>query len=122
MIVSVAPNGQQSAGVAAVALPKPSLLRSPKDGARLKKPPKLLWAKNSEAAYYNVQLFRGKVKILSTWLVPASLALKRTWKYQGRRYTLTRGVYRWYVWPGFGARSAVDYGDLLGSRSFEITR
>jgi hypothetical protein len=120
--VSVTPNGQESAGVAAVALPRPSLLRSPKDGARLKKPPKLRWAKNSEAAYYNVQLFRGEVKILSTWPVTASHALKRAWKYQGRRYTLTRGVYRWYVWPGFGPRSAVDYGDLLGSRSFEITR
>ena len=122
LIVSVDSNGRESAGVAAVVLPKTNLLRSPKEGARLKKPPKLLWAKNSEAAYYNVQLLRGKVKILSTWPVAASLALKHTWKYQGRRYTLTRGVYRWYVWPGFGPRSAVDYGDLLGSRSFEITR
>jgi hypothetical protein len=122
LIVSVAPNDEQSAGVAAVALPKSNLLRSPKDGARLKKPPKLLWVKNSEAAYYNVQLFRGTAKILSIWPVKASLTLKRTWKYQGRRYTLTRGVYRWYVWPGFGPRSAVDYGESLGSRSFEITR
>jgi hypothetical protein len=48
--------------------------------------------------------------------------LKRTWKYQGRRYTLSKGVYRWYVWPGFGARSAVDYGELLGSNGFEMTR
>jgi HYR domain len=122
LIVSVAPNDEQSAGVAAVALPKNNLLRSPKDGARLKKPPKLVWLKNSEAAYYNVQLFRGTAKILSIWPVGASLTLKRTWKYQGRRHTLTRGVYRWYVWPGFGSRSAVDYGESLGSRSFEITR
>jgi HYR domain len=122
LIVSVAPNDEQSAGVAAVALPKSNLLRSPKDGARLKKPPKLLWVKNTEAAYYNVQLFRGTAKILSIWPVKTALTLKRTWKYQGRRYTLTRGVYRWYVWPGFGPRSAVDYGESLGSRSFEIMR
>jgi hypothetical protein len=103
-------------------VPRLNLLRAPKDGAKLKKPPKLTWARNAEANYYNVQLFRGQVKILSTWPVGAALKLKRTWKYQGRRYTLTKGVYRWYVWPGFGARSAVDYGELLGSNSFQMTR
>jgi hypothetical protein len=25
------------------------------------------------------------------------LALKRSWKYQGRRYRLSRGAYRWHV-------------------------
>jgi hypothetical protein len=122
LIVSVNSYGDPSSGVAAVVLPKRSLLRSPKDGARLKKPPKLMWTRNAEAAYYNVQLYRGQVKVLSIWPVKPALALKRSWKFQGKRYTLTRGVYRWYVWPGFGARSAVDYGELLGFRSFRITR
>jgi hypothetical protein len=122
LVVSVDQNGDQSAGVAIVAVPKRNLLRSPKDGARLRKAPKLLWTKNSEAAYYNVQLFRGQVKILSIWPVGSSLGLKHTWKYKGHRYTLTRGVYRWYVWPGFGARASVDYGEMLGSSSFQIIR
>jgi hypothetical protein len=26
------------------------------------------------------------------------------------------------VWPGYGARSAVDYGELMGSRTFRIVR
>jgi hypothetical protein len=121
-VVSVDRSGTESAGVAVVAVPKRNLLRSPKDGARLKKPPKLAWVKNPEASYYNVQLFRGQVKILSIWPVAASAAVKRTWKYQGTRYTLTKGVYRWYVWPGFGARSAIDYGELMGSSSFEMIR
>ena len=122
LIVSVDKDGNTSAGVAASALPRRNLLRSPKDGAKLKKPPKLMWSRNSEAAYYNVQLFRGNIKILSFWPLKPALALKRTWKYQGRRYTLTRGTYRWYVWPGFGARAKVDYGEMLGARSFQITR
>jgi hypothetical protein len=122
VVVSVDKNGNSSAGVAVVALPKATLLRSPKDGARLKKPPKLVWVKNSEAAYYNVQLFRGTVKILSVWPVKPALVVGRTWKYKGRQYKLTPGVYRWYVWPGFGARAAVDYGELLGFRSFQIIR
>ena len=122
VVVAVDRAGNSSAGVAVVALPRQNLLRSPKDGARLKKPPKLMWAKNAEASYYNVQLFRGEVKILSTWPVGPALLLKRSWKFEGRRYSLTPGTYRWYVWPGFGARAAVDYGELLGSRSFQITR
>jgi hypothetical protein len=122
VVVSEDAAGNQSAGVGSAAVPRLNLLRTPKDGAKLKKPPKLTWARNAEANYYNVQLFRGQVKILSTWPVGASLKLKRTWKYEGRRYTLTKGVYRWYVWPGFGARSNVDYGELLGSNSFQMTR
>jgi hypothetical protein len=122
VVVSVDKNGNASAGVAVVALPKATLLRSPKDGARLKKPPKLVWVRNSEASYYNVQVYRGAVKILSTWPVKPAVTLKRSWKYQGHAYKLTPGVYRWYVWPGFGARSAVDYGDMLGFSSFQIVR
>jgi hypothetical protein len=121
VIVSVNNNGE-SAGVAATALPKRNFLRAPKDAAKLKKPPKLVWLRNAEASYYNVQLFRGSTKILSIWPVKPAMTLKRTWKYDGRRFTLTRGTYRWYVWPGFGARANVDYGELMGSRSFQITR
>ena len=99
-----------------------NLLRSPKDGARLKTPPKFVWTRNAEASYYNVQLYRGEQKILSSWPIAAAMKLKRTWKYEGKRYTLAKGVYRWYVWPGFGARAAIDYGELLGSNSFTMTR
>jgi HYR domain len=122
LVVSVDAAGNASAGVAAVALPKASLLRSPKEGARLKKPPKLVWVRNAEAAYYNVQLYRGDRKIFSAWPNRAALTLKRTWKYERRKYTLTPGTYRWYVWPGFGARSAVDYGESLGFSTFQIVR
>jgi hypothetical protein len=122
VVVSVDKSGNTSAGAAVVALPKATLLRSPKDGARVKKPPKLVWARNSEASYYNVQVFRGAIKILSAWPGKPALTLKRTWKFQGHKYKLTPGVYRWYVWPGFGARSAVDYGDMLGFSSFQIVR
>jgi hypothetical protein len=114
--------GNESPGVGETVVPKVNLLRTPKDGAKLKSPPKLAWTRNAEASYYNVQLYRGKVKILSSWPVLTTLQLKRTWKYLGKRYTLTKGVYNWYVWPGFGARAKVDYGDLLGSKSFQMTR
>ena len=122
VVVSEDSAGNQSAGVAAAAMPRLNLLRSPKDGARLKTVPKLVWTRNAEASYYNVQLYRGQQKILSSWPVVATMKLKRTWKYEGKRFTLTKGVYRWYVWPGFGGRAAVDYGELLGSSTFSMTR
>jgi hypothetical protein len=122
VVVSVDRNGLASAGVAATARPRPTLLKAPKDGARLRKAPKLRWAANSEAGYYNVQLFRGNKKILSIWPVKTAATLKNKWKYQGHTYKLSLGVYRWYVWPGFGARKAVDYGEMLGFSTFQIIR
>jgi hypothetical protein len=65
-------------------------------------------------------LYRGSVKILSAWPVKANLVLQKRWKFQGRKYTLTAGGYRWYVWPGFGARAAANYGEMLGFSSFTI--
>ncbi|MFL6020800.1 MAG: HYR domain-containing protein [Gaiellaceae bacterium] len=122
VVVSFDKIGKSSAGVAVTALPKATLLRSPKEGAKLKKPPALVWIRKSEAAYYNVQLFRGNLKILSTWPSKPRVGLRPRWKYQGHNYTLAPGVYRWYVWPGFGARAAVDYGEMLGFSSFQIVR
>jgi HYR domain. len=122
IVVSIDKDGNSSAGTAITALPKATLLRSPKDGARLRKPPKLVWVRNSEASYYNVQLFRGNVKILSAWPIRATLALKANWKYQGHAHRLMPGAYRWYVWPGFGARAAIDYGEMLGVSTFQIVR
>jgi hypothetical protein len=122
LVVSVNRDGETSAGVAVVAAPKRTLLKSPKDGAKLKKAPKLIWLKNAEASYYNVQLFRGSVKILSVWPLRPNFLVKKSWRYQGRAYKLTPGLYRWYVWPGFGKRSAVDYGGLLGFSTFQIVR
>jgi HYR domain len=123
VVVALDKSGNQSAGAAVVAKPQRSLLRTPADGARLRKAPRrLVWLPQPGASYYNVQLFRGDTKILSAWPAKAALALRRTWRYQGQRYRLTPGVYRWFVWPGLGARANADYGPMLGSNTFEIVR
>jgi hypothetical protein len=70
------------------------------------------------ATYYNVQLFRGKKKILSVWPKSTYLQLRLRWTFRGRQMRLTAGSYRWYVWPGFGKRSARRYGRLVVSRGF----
>jgi hypothetical protein len=122
VITSLDRAGNSSPGVAVTATPKRALLVSPPDGARLTAPPKLVWVASPGAHYYNVQLFRGAVKMLSVWPTKTSLALPRGWKYRGRRYRLTQGTYRWYVWPGVGPKADAKYGPLLGASTFTITR
>jgi hypothetical protein len=99
-----------------------SALLAPRGGARVTKPPLLVWRGVPRAGYYNVQLFRGKQKVLSAWPTRTRLRLRARWKFAGRVRRLTPGAYRWYVWPGYGVPSARNYGQLLGQSSFVVTR
>jgi hypothetical protein len=101
------------------AVPGPRLLWPP-IGIYLTAPPLLLWTAVRGADYYNVQLYRSTQKVLSTWPGNARLQLKRSWSYRGRRFQLKPGRYNWYVWPGYGARSAARYGRLIGRGTFVI--
>lgn len=121
-LVSYDRAGNRSAGVAVVARPTASALLAPANGARTARPPRLAWVRVANATYYNVQVYRGATKILSAWPAATHLALKRTWRYGGRRQSLVPGVYRWYVWAGFGPRSQRRYGAVLGERTFVVTR
>jgi hypothetical protein len=72
------------------------------------------------ATHYNVQVWR-RGKIFSAWPKGASTLVPRSWTYRGRRYHLTPGRYRWFVWPGYGKSARRTYGPLLGSSSFVIS-
>jgi hypothetical protein len=96
-------------------------LLSPAPAARVTAPPRLVWTPAKRATYYNLQLIRGR-KVLSAWPVRPGFQLRRTWTYNGRRYRLRPGVYRWYVWPGIGRISAAKYGPLLGSSTFVVVK
>jgi hypothetical protein len=100
-------------------------LLSPTPGQQItmKSPPTLAWARAKRASYYNVQLMRAGRKVLSAWPARTSFRLRRTWLYKGRRYRLQPGVYRWYVWPGYGRISAARYAKRpLGSSTFVVTK
>jgi hypothetical protein len=118
-VVSYDHVGNASRGTAAV-VPPSILLRSPGDGRRVHAPPLLVWGRVSKATFYNVQLYFGAQKVLSAWPNSAKLKLPRSWRYEGRRFRLRNGSYRWYVWPGFGPRSKARYGQLLGQSSFKV--
>jgi hypothetical protein len=95
-------------------------LLSPAPGARIAAPPLFVWTPVKGAKYYNLQLVRGR-KILSVWPTKTRFQLPRSWTFEGHRYRLHRGVYRWYVWPGFGKFSANRYGSRLGGSSFVLS-
>ena len=122
-------SGNESAGIVVSALPKAALF-APLENAVITGPPLLQWISYPGARYYNMQLFRvGRggqaqaltaTKILSAWPTTTRFKLKRTWRYGGKRYTLSPGKYRWYVWPGLGKRAANKYGPMLGDSAFTV--
>lgn len=105
----------------ASAIPTASKLR-PLSGTVVHTPPRLTWRSVRGADYYNVQLLKGGRKILSAWPHGAHLQLQLTWSYKGKHRRLVPGTYHWYVWPGFGSRSAERYGPRLGGSSFRVRR
>jgi HYR domain len=118
LILAYGAAGNRSRGLIRVATPKAEALTSPKQAQRVTKPPLLRWAPVSVAAYFNVQLWRGSVKVLSAWPTATRYQLTAKWTYSGKTRKLAPGLYTWSVWPGLGPRAADKYGSLLGSRTF----
>jgi hypothetical protein len=111
--------GNASASVSTGA--RPSAFFAPIWNATLRRPPTLRWAAARKAAYYNVQLWRNGRKILSRWPGDPRFLLQKTWRDQGRRYSLRAGTYFAYAWPGFGPRTAGRYGRLIGWTKFRVS-
>jgi hypothetical protein len=102
------------------AVPASALLRSPRDGKIVRKPPRCQWQKVVNASFYNIQIYYGARKVLSAWPISPKLTLTRSWLYAGQTFRLKKGTYRWYVWPAFGPRARSRYGQLLGYASFRV--
>ena len=81
--------------------------------------PILSWPARRGASYYHVQLFRNGKRILAAWPLKTELALRPHWRWAGRRYRLAPAQYAWFVWAGFGPRTAARY-KLLGHSTFIV--
>jgi hypothetical protein len=119
-IVVVDRAGNRSRAVVRVATPTARLLAAPAANAVVTEPPLFRWAPMRGASYFNLQLFRGRTKLLSAWPRLARLKLPARWRYDERLWRLEPGVYTWYVWPGYGKRAEVRYGPLLGTSRFRV--
>jgi hypothetical protein len=104
------------------AVPTNSPLLMPADGAHLNHPPELVWKRVKRADYYNAQLHFRNRKVLTRWPKTNRLQLHKRWRSLGSRHRLHRGLYCWYVWPGYGPRRLQKYGKVLDRSCFRITR
>jgi hypothetical protein len=82
----------------------------PTAGSRVRRSLTLSWAPTADARYYNVQLYHGDARVGNFWPARSWLRLRQ----------LEPGRYRWYVWPGIGARARAKYGALIGSSTFVV--
>ncbi|MGN6431347.1 MAG: hypothetical protein ACTHNB_11555 [Gaiellaceae bacterium] len=83
---------------------KPSAA-SKRKTSRLSTAPRLRWTGVRGASYYNVRLFRGRVRILDLWPSQPVVKVPRAWVYGGVHYSLRPGRYTWFVYPGIGKPS-----------------
>ena len=95
---------------------------SPIEGEVVKRPPVANWAKVPKARFYNVQLWRGNVKLLTTWPRSPKLALPTSWTFSGKKQRLRPGRYRLFVWPAYGTPKQPRYGKPVGQVSFVVRR
>ena len=113
----VAGNMVEKAVTANVDLPA---LYRPAAGAVVHAPIVLSWEAVKGATFYNVQLYRNKVKVLTFWPEKPTFRIGKTWQYAGKQQKLAPGRYDWYVWGAKGTRAKPQYGKLLGSSSFVV--
>jgi hypothetical protein len=111
--------GNESAPATVAGLPKVLTLRRMAYVPRAAPQPILRWEPMGGARYYNVQLFRGKKRVLAAWPDAHQFGVPKAWKWDGRTRRLRPGHYHWYVWAGFGARSFAQYR-AVGSAQFIV--
>lgn len=113
--------GNASQIVSVDGLPKILTMQKVRYVPRAASKPILRWSRVRGASYYNVQLFRGSKRVFAAWPGTHQLGLPKTWRWEGHRYRLAPGRYRWYVWAGLGPRTLARYRSV-GSRSFIVPR
>ena len=84
----------------------------PVAGSPFRTGPLLSWKAVAKASYYNVVVTRSGKRVATGW--PLGL------QWRAPRH-LKPGLYRWYVWPGFGPKDRARYGHLIGTASFRVT-
>lgn len=95
---------------------------TPATGAVLQRAPVVRWAPVKKARFYNVQLWRRRSKLLTTWPSKPRFRLGDAWTFAGKRRQLTNGRYQLFVWPAFGTVAEPRYGKLVGKIDFVVKR
>jgi len=95
-------------------------LFAPDAGVRVIAPPTLSWEPVANVRGYRLQLFRRANLVLEERVARPRFELQREWRFAGRRFTLTSGPYRWYVWRVPAKATAPSEGKPLKASSFTL--
>ena len=114
--------GNRAVRVVGSRRPPAAGILAPASGAVVRRPPVVTWSPVKGASFYNVQLWRGRTKLLTTWVGSPKLALKQRWTFAGASRRLVDGRYKAYVWPALGTRANPRYGKLVGQVEFVVKR
>jgi hypothetical protein len=74
----------------------------------------LRWRPAARATSYNVQVFRGRRRVLNAWSSDTRLPVPMGVLKQGRTYV-------WVVWPANGPRAAARFALPVGRSTFAVT-
>jgi hypothetical protein len=84
----------------------------PTSGSTVNTSPRLTWKAQAATAYYNIQLFRNGVRVLTGWPAQAAFTIP-----PGK---LKPGTYVWFVWPAVKhAGGSPTFGKLIGRATFK---
>jgi hypothetical protein len=100
--------------------PQPTLYR-PTAGSVVHAPLTLAWQPNG-ARFYNLQVLRDGVKVLSVWPQKPWFVIPTKWHFGGKARGLAPGTYRWYVWGARGTKERPQYGRPLGTSMFVVKK
>jgi hypothetical protein len=76
---------------------------------------RLRWNAVAGATYYNLVLWRDGKRVLDLWPTSPRVVLPTTSVNHGPQARLSPGRYLWFVYPGFEAKPARQYGALAGT-------
>ena len=122
IIYAVDKKGNRSGGIKLKATPPVRIQLGRRATLAAQTPIVLWWKARKKARFYNVQLFRGKTKVLSSWPAKPKVSLIGSWNWEGTKRKLVPGKYEWFVWPGFGKRADSNFGKLIGSGKIVVKK
>jgi len=122
------PAAQSSAPVAAPTMPptqvspapRPPTVPPSRSGPNVVEPPRFVWPAEPGVERYRVALYRGGQQIFERDVRATALELPRAWMHEGRAYDLTRGTYRWVVWPLFRSGEGSRLGPAIVSANYTV--
>jgi len=100
--------------------PQPPTAPSNRSESNVVELPRFVWPAEPGADGYRVAIYRAGGQIYEVDVTAASFELSRSWTYGGRFYTLSRGTYRWVVWPMFKSGSTMRLGPAIVSARYTV--